>query len=505
MHSILIFSALLFILHGAAAAAISKGPYLLNAGPHGITIRWEDDIQETGRVEFWNNKESLQTEAAQLRAARDGKYLYEARLSGLKPDMAYHYQVKTAGTESKTFQFRTAPAANSEITFIAMGDSRSNPEIFRTIVQQTGKAAPDLIISMGDLVANGGDKQEWTDFYFYPAADLIARVPFISALGDHEGDDDNGELFRHFLLNDEPLQKQWFSYEYGPVHFIALDYRHPESQEMIDWFKKDMKNNTSSWTVVYMHRPPYNLGGHRSNWGSPLWPQLFRDTKVDLVFAGHSHQYERFYPVRPSDEGGSWPVTYITTGGAGAGLYDVVPSSFLAVSRSVHHFVKVQVSSNKLNLTAYKMDGSELDHISITKTATGYADDYLQLVKPQEKLDMVSMFARAISFTLGQIPLAELPATASLQLHPLQNRHPVDCEIALTPESEKIYRMEPVKVRLPADFTKQLPLQIFSKKPLSVSVWGDIQPELRLVATIKSADGVETVMGKAIDYWPDRY
>ena len=116
-----------------------------------------------------------------------------------------------------------------------------------------------------------------------------------------------------------------------------------------------------------MHRPTYNLGGHRVAWGKDVWPELFRENKIDIVFAGHSHLYERFYPLRPMSKPDAWPVTYITTGGAGASLYEAIENPSMAYTKSINHFLKVDIHKNKIRLKAIGIDGEILDSISWEK------------------------------------------------------------------------------------------------------------------------------------------
>jgi hypothetical protein len=137
---------------------------------------------------------------------------------------------------------------------------------------------------------------------------------------------------------------------------------------MISWFKKDIESAGAKWNFVFMHRPCYNLGGHCSAWGRDKWPELFCQYKVDIVYAGHSHQYERFYPIRPRKQPDSHPVTYITTGGAGAGLYDVTQNPYLARAESVNHYMNFEISGDTLRAKAIRNDNTLLDEFSMIKS-----------------------------------------------------------------------------------------------------------------------------------------
>ena len=387
-----------------------------------------------------------------------------------------------------------------------MGDSRSNHEIFRAIVEQVNGVDPDLIISMGDLVETGGNYSQWGPHFFVPASDLLDHKMFISTLGDHETGGDNGELFRHFLVPNEQVDELWFSFDYGPAHFISLDYRHPENDKMIEWFKQDITNSNAKWNFVFMHRPCYNLGGHRTAWGRGTWPELFRKYKVDLVFAGHSHQYERFYPMRPENMKNSHPITYITTGGAGAGLYEVVKHAYLAKAESVNHFMSFEISGNTLNCNVFLNDGSMLDQFKIVKKDGLYNSEYIDKVIPQGDVDIYTMFARKISFGIDMLPMDDVPVIVNLSLKSMNSFEDVPFEISLLPECTEYYSMEAVSGSLNKNSNLDVSLKVYRHAPITIDQWGNITPELRLMVKYETTFGEENIIGGSVEYWPkDEY
>jgi hypothetical protein len=75
---------------------------------------------------------------------------------------------------------------------------------------------------------------------------------------------------------------------------------------MLTWLEDDLMSNTSDWTIVIFHHPPYTKGSHDSD--TPLgeidqpifdmreqFTPVFDAYGVDLVYGGHSHIYERSY------------------------------------------------------------------------------------------------------------------------------------------------------------------------------------------------------------------
>ena len=506
-NKILFLSLLFFSLWGIQNACftqvITKGPYIAESGRNSVTIRWESDINSPALVLFDKTSVLRKKSPAKIIGRQNKFYLYEAKLTGLYQDTKYFYTVKCGKTKSAVTYFKTMPSVTTPFSFIAMGDSRSNRDVFEKIIAQSIKLNPDLVISMGDLVAQGGSFDQWNSHFFKVAQKLINHVLFISTLGDHEGDGDNGNLFRYYFLPRMNTDSLWFSFDFGNAHFVSLDYRHPYEKKMIEWFKKDMEQTDAKWKFVFMHRPCYNLGGHRSTWGRDVWPALFTKYKIDIVFAGHSHQYERFFPVKPDNQPDSWPVTYITTGGAGAGLYEADTSDFLAKVESVHHLININISGDTLSLKTISESGFLIDKLSIIKKNGRYNDEYYSAVRSQEKLNVYTMFLKAISFSIDKIPLEEIPATSKIILKSDKFPDDIKFKIFLWHQSEINYIMEPVEGIIHKNEKLEISVNIFSKGKMTISNWGSIKPDLRLGAVFEISGIKYEITGGRIEYWPE--
>ena len=497
-HSYSVFIFVFLLFNAVLSQKLLKGPYLLEPGSTDMTIRWELSDSVSCFIRYDESKQ----QPARLRGKKDKAFLYEVQLTALQPAKKYVYRISCSTKDIASSWFKTFSSKDENIHFVAMGDSRSHPDIFKTIIQQVQEDEPDFVISMGDLVADGGDYEQWGKYYFDVAAPLINHIPLVSCLGDHETGLDDGELFRYFLRKKEVTGKQWFSFDYGNAHFVALDYRHAENPEMIDWFKKDMQQTNAKWKFVYMHRPCYNLGGHRSHWGREVWPALFSEYKIDLVFAGHSHIYERFYPLRPDSLPFGWPVTYITTGGGGAGLYDVTQGDFLAKAESVNHYVNIWLYGDTLRLQARRMDGTILDKMIIIKSDNSYDDSYLAEIKSQDHLDLLTMFMKAISRSISKVPLYSKPAKINIELKS-NIRQNIAFHIGLSDSSKTYYQAETLSGTLNKGMRFKARLPVFRKAEIRISPWGDMQPPLRLKAVFSMDGREETILGGAIEYWPD--
>jgi hypothetical protein len=80
---------------------------------------------------------------------------------------------------------------------------------------------------------------------------------------------------------------------------------------------------------------------------------------VQLVLAGHDHNYERVKPQHG--------ITHVVTGGGGVGTREVGKSSFTAISEDVIHFVQVEVLQDELILHAIDGMGREFDSVVVPR------------------------------------------------------------------------------------------------------------------------------------------
>ncbi len=500
-----------FILYGIftlffsyfAYSKITKGPYLTKPTQNSMTILWESDLSGKAILKYGTTVKIPHSLVVEPVDSRDNLFLYSIEIKGLKPGKKYYYQVVMKDTTVNISYFKTAPGKNSPMNFVAIGDSRSHPDVYNAISKDINHLNPDLVISMGDLVPDGSVLDQWGPNYFQPAAGLINHIPMISTVGDHDTKRDRAKNFNYFFRYTKNNNKIWFSFDYGPAHFVSLDYRGYKDTAMINWFKKDMSQSKARWKFVYLHRPSYNLGGHRSHWGAGVWPDLYREYKADIVFTGHSHLYERFYPMKPSDQPDSWPVTYITTGGAGAELYNAVKNDYVAVSRSVNHFIFIHVTSDTLKLTTYLPDMSVLDHFEMVKNKKGqYDSNYLDMVKPQEFMDAYMAFANELLIKFHQKPTDTIPATGSFEFSSKDIHEDVSFNVILSDESAKHYYIEPVKGVLKKDETFRGTIKLYAKDSCKINHIYFVPP-VKLNVSFQMEDGKSGLaIGRQCRYYP---
>lgn len=498
------FTIFLFGIIGVSPAQIlTKGPYLANPVLGSTTVRWESDTKADFHVEYGKTKRFGKSTEAKLVGRKGNGFLYEAVFKKLKSGQKYFYTVSSEKFSTKTVAFISNNPKSRDFSFVVFGDSRSKPQVLKSFSKQINDIKPVAVIANGDLVGKGGDLAGWQSKFFDPLQNVIDHIPLISAVGDHESDNVDGDsalLFTHFLFPHKEHLKLWFSYDFGNAHFVFLDWRYPNSKEMEEWFKTDMTKNSKTWNFVVMHRPPYNMGGHHVSWGKNNWPKLFRDNKIDVVFAGHSHLYERFYPTRPISVPDGWPVTYITTGGAGASLYEANPNKILAFTKSINHFLNVAITNKKITIKAVGVDGMTIDSVSWSKEKGAFDKAFLSSVKAQEEFDIINVFNSEISKRMERLPMVEVPYKPYLTIDARNIKEDIAYTIRLAKESEGKYKMQAVSGTIKAGTATDICLKIYGLTTMTVSKWGDLWPILRLEAEYKTKNYSGIVKGKELEY-----
>jgi hypothetical protein len=212
-------------------------------------------------------------------------------------------------------------------------------------------------------------ESEW-DAYFNDickSTRLAETTPIYSTLGNHEG---NSILYYNYLYlphNNPANTIAYYSFEYGNAHIICLDSEIPYNvgSEQYNWLVTDLKSASEArFRFIFVHRPLYSSSQHGSeiNLRNTLSP-LCESEKVDIVFSGHDHVYERTNSING--------VTYIVTGGGGAPLYDFYTSnSWTAYKESAYHFCKLQIDSNICRMWMIRSDGVVRDSLTIVKSGT---------------------------------------------------------------------------------------------------------------------------------------
>jgi len=232
------------------------------------------------------------------------------RLENLEPDTAYYFVVCDSEGVGRRLWFRTAPAKAEPFTFIAGGDSRTNPEPRKDGNKLVAKLRPLFILFGGDYTV-AGEPDEWKSWF----ADWQLTIsedgrayPIIATHGNHE----NRDLQMMTHLFDTPNTNQFYSMGIADdlmriwVLNSELRPKDPENEvKQQAWIEKDLPMYPDArWKVATFHRPMRAHTSHKAE-GIPrieAWAQLFSDHGMDLVVESDTHMVKRTYPVRFSED-----------------------------------------------------------------------------------------------------------------------------------------------------------------------------------------------------------
>jgi 3',5'-cyclic AMP phosphodiesterase CpdA len=208
---------------------------------------------------------------------------------------------------------------------------------------------PDVVIVPGDIVYELGLISEYrTKFWpIYNAeksdeqgAPLLRSVPFVAAPGNHDTDmhdlDKHPDGLAYFHFWDQPLngplgqeggafvpsliasdanRKAFtdaageayprmtnFSYNYGNAHWTFLDsnpYVDWTDKALLEWVANDLASaKEATWKFVVFHHPGFNSAReHYEQQHMRLLAPLFEANRVNVVFNGHVHNYQRSHPM----------------------------------------------------------------------------------------------------------------------------------------------------------------------------------------------------------------
>ena len=375
------------------------------------TIMWQSDSDESdGLVEYRKRGDtsatSLMSQNASSKAFTDddtSTYIHEATLTGLAPDTEYEYRVGY-GTDRRSEWYPLKTASADEYEVLIYPDSQSADysrwnQIVKASAQRNPEAA--MYISMGDLVDNGEAASQWRA-WLNSIAPLSTRIPLSPLLGNHEMYTVDWKMreprayLNYFDVpgnGNDTFNRRYYSYDYGDVHYVVLDTQlyesnhednhdvhHPDLYDVqVEWLRQDLASNTRKWTVVLMHRDPFQYavnreGASRASGFSEegvLFMPIFDEFNVDLVLSAHLHTYRNRGHVRNFDRDASGPL-YIITGVAGdvryPGLWVRHPLDvYVAPQPETDNYMSMTVTKHSLTIKSFLPDGTLLDETTLEK------------------------------------------------------------------------------------------------------------------------------------------
>ncbi len=256
----------------------------------------------------------------------------------------------TSTTTNGAAAATTRPSGDDPIHIAVLGDVGTGEEeallTADAVAKEHARDPYDGMLLLGDNVYEDGNPDRLDAVIFEPFAPLLdSGTALWAALGNHDVDDGFGPAQAAAL----GLPHEWYSVEIGDGLLIVLDSNQPREDAQQAWLEETLASSDHAWRIVAMHHPLFSAGVHGSSERNrEAFLPILERYGVDIVFAGHDHDYQRSKP----QEG----ILYIVTGAA-AKLRDTGTAYFTEVSSSQYHFVDMLIYPDRIELQAIGRDG----------------------------------------------------------------------------------------------------------------------------------------------------
>jgi len=235
---------------------------------------------------------------------------------------------------------------NEGFRFVVFGDTRSNLQVWKTVLESINKWDPLFAVDVGDLTLYGYSMD--MDGYLFQTLDKYARFPFFGVVGNH--DVRSGGLPYEYIFGGK--DSRVFHFDVSNCRFVIMDNTGVKSaipwEEQLKMADKWLEVN-NRYKFVFVHAPLYEV----EKWKyhsmeeemSGPFAKLMSKHSVDHVFFGHIHAYST-----ATFEG----VEYTITGGGGAGLHEQYGKM-----GSVNHYVVVDILPESIEMRVVHLIAKE--------------------------------------------------------------------------------------------------------------------------------------------------
>ncbi|GMY25179.1 purple acid phosphatase 22-like [Fagus crenata] len=254
--------------------------------------------------------------------------IHHVKIGPLEPGTTYYYR---CGGSNPEFSFRTPPQ-QFPIEFAIVGDLGQTEWTASTLAHVESKDY-DVLLLPGDLSYADTQQPLW-DSFGRLVEPYASRRPWMVTQGNHEI-----ETFpilhphgftaynaRWLMAHEESGSDSnlYYSFEVAGTHIIMLGSyaEFDKKSSQYKWLVADLAKidrKKTPWVVVLLHAPWYNTNTAHQGEGDSMrkaMEELLYNARVDVVFAGHVHAYERFTRIYNNKETQCGPL-YVTIGDGG--------------------------------------------------------------------------------------------------------------------------------------------------------------------------------------------
>ncbi|MBX9695334.1 MAG: metallophosphoesterase, partial [Cyanobacteria bacterium] len=301
---------------------------------------------------------SAQIETKHMEAIHNRPLIrYIAKLDQLVPGGRFQYKLLENDKQVMESTASARKTAEQPSKFAVFGDIGAASAGQKKVAYQCFLQKPDYVVMPGDIVYGLGLVSEYL-LRFFPimngdtadgqfGAPLLRSTIAIPALGNHDlaftqhwngtdmtrfpdalgyfifwslplngphrsassknvpylsGSRENQIRFKNSAGEKFPTMAN-FSFDYGNCHWLILDanpYMNWTDEKLREWVEKDLESaKSSTFKFVSFHQPGFSDDTvHKNEHRMRLLSGIFEKHNVDIVFAGHAHNYQRTFPLK---------------------------------------------------------------------------------------------------------------------------------------------------------------------------------------------------------------
>ncbi|KAL8141214.1 hypothetical protein V2J09_007235 [Rumex salicifolius] len=289
----------------------------------GVIVSWiTADEPGSNTVNYWAENSTKNSSAEGILTTYKyfnytSGFIHHCTITGLEFDTKYYYEVGIGNT-TRQFWFITPPQSGLDVpyTFGLIGDLGQTHDSNRTLTHyELNPAKGKTLLFVGDLSYADDypfhENTRWDTWGRFIERNA-AYQPWIWTAGNHEIDfaPNLGESvpFKPYTQRyhvpyhaSKSTAPFWYSIKRASAYIIvmasysAYGKYTPQYKWLVSELPKVNRTETP-WLIVMMHCPMYNSYAHHYMEGETMrvmYEQFFVKYKVDVVFAGHVHAYER--------------------------------------------------------------------------------------------------------------------------------------------------------------------------------------------------------------------
>ncbi|KAI9127522.1 hypothetical protein K1719_000515 [Acacia pycnantha] len=298
---------------------ITQGDYVGKA----VIVSWvTEDEPGLSVVRYWNeNSEKKMMAEGEFVTYRffhySSGFIHHCTIQDLEYNTKYYYEVGI-GITTRQFWFRTPPEGGPDVpyTFGLIGDLGQTFDSNRTLSHyEMNPRKGQALLYVGDMSYADNypnhDNVRW-DTWGRFVERSVAYQPWIWTAGNHELDfaPEIGETepfkpythrYRVPYRASQSTKPFWYSIKRASAHIIVLSSysAYGTYTPQYQWLQEELAkvNRTETpWLIVLVHAPWYNSYTYHYMEGETMRVMIepwFVQYKVDVVFSGHVHAYER--------------------------------------------------------------------------------------------------------------------------------------------------------------------------------------------------------------------